>query len=226
VGRLAIWLLALLCAALFAAGPASAARPRIFVTGDSLMRGVDGALAEELAKVQDVKYLREVRIGSALTAEPWVRIARRQQAQYQPDATVMFMGANDGFNVRAGRCCGPAWVANYQERVTKMIRIYSRDGLAPVYWVTVPQAAFGRRTRIFPKINRAIAHAVQASGPHAHLVDTWPMLTPDGDYRRWMWWEGERVEVRNPDGVHLRGAGLTIVARLIRDAMLADGSLP
>ena len=222
IRRLALSLFALLCAA----APAHAAGPNILVTGDSMMRGVDSRLEKELQRIQEVSFLREIRIGSALTKEPWARIASRHVPLHRPDATVVFMGANDGYDQFRAPCCGKAWIAKYESRVKKVIRIYSRDGRAQVYWLTMPAAEFGRRRHIFPKINGAIRRAVKSSGPHAHLVDAWSLFTPDGKYRRMMVWNDALLEVRSPDGVHLRPPGFQIVAELIRDAMLADGALP
>jgi hypothetical protein len=222
VRHLALAVVVLLCAAV----PAQGAAPRILVTGDSMMRGVDTWLKAELERIQEVSFHGDVRIGSALTKEPWVRIARRQVPEYQPDATVVFMGANDGYPLLGASCCGKTWLWRYENRVRKMIRIYSRDGRAQVYWLTMPAAEFGFRRRLFPRINGAIRRAVKVSGPHAHLVNAWSVFTPGGRYRRRMLWNGAVVEVRSPDGVHLDGSGDTIAAELIRDAMLEDGVLP
>ena len=220
--HLALSVAVLLCAAV----PAQGAAPRILVTGDSMMRGVDVWLEAELERIQEVTFLRDIRVGSALTKHPWARIALEQVPLHQPDATVVFMGANDGFDLPGARCCRKPWVSRYERRVRRMIQIYSRGGSAKVYWLTMPAAEFGFRRRLFPRINGALRRAVEASGPHAHLVDAWSVFTPGGLYRRTMLWNGAVVEVRSPDGVHLDGSGDPIAATLIRDAMLEDGVLP
>jgi hypothetical protein len=220
--RLALGLLALLCAA-GAAGPAQAAGPSILTTGDSMMRFVDASLEERLRQIQEVSFNTDVHIGDGITSAPWVRIARRQVPAYRPDATVAFMGANDGYNMVRAPCCGKAWIAKYEERVKEMIRIYSRKGRAHVYWLTLPAAESGRRRQIFPMVNRAIRRAVRASGPHAHVVDTWRLFTPGGRYRSTMLWNGEEVIVRSQDGVHLKSPGFRIAAELIVEGMRRDG---
>lgn len=200
--------------------------PPILATGDSMMRYLDGRLEGELKLIQEVSFHSDVRIGSEISKDHWVRRARQQVRKYQPRATVIFMGAAEGFNMPHARCCGKAWVAEYADRVEKMIRSYSRKGRAEVYWLTLPAPRDARRDRIFAQVNRAIRRAVRTSGPHAHLVDAWAVLTPRGRYRRTMLWEGRRVVVRTRDGAHLASAGHAIVTPLILDAMRKDGLVP
>ena len=219
--RVALALLALLSAAV----PAHAAGPHILVTGDSMMRGVDRSLRLELEGIQELSFQSDVHIGEGVTTAPWVRRARRQAREHVPDATVAFMGANDCFDMFRAPCCREKWEAKYEDRVTRMIRAYSREGTAEVYWLTLPASSTwsARRRQIFPKINAAIRRAVTASGPHAHLVDAWTVFTPGGRYRSTMLWKGAELMVRSVDGVHLSRPGQGIAAELIRDALLADG---
>jgi hypothetical protein len=222
VRRLAtLTLFALLCTAV----SSQAAGPRILVTGDSMMRGVDGGLQQELEAIQELSFRSEVHIGEGVTKAPWVRRARRQAREHVPNATVAFMGANDCFDMFRAPCCREKWVAKYEDRVTRMIRAYLREGRAEAYWLTLPASSMrsARRRFIFPKINAAIRRAVEASGPHAHLVDAWTVFTPGGQYRTTMPWKGAELVVRSADGVHLSKPGQGIAAELIRDALLADG---
>jgi len=219
VKRLALFTFVLLCVA----APAQAAGPRILTIGDSMMRGVDRNLEKRLAQVQKVSFRSHVLIGEGITNEPWVRISLRQARKHRPRATVAFMGANDGYDMVGASCCGKAWVDKYVNRVSTIIRIFSRKGRGDVYWLTLPAAESGRRRQLFPKINDAIRAAVQASGPHAHVVNVASVLTPGRRYRSTMSWNGEEVQVRHADGVHLSGAGAGIAADVIRDAMVKDG---
>ena len=219
--RLALTLVALLCAPV----SAQAAGPRVLATGDSMMRGVDRSLDRELGRVQPVSLRSVVHIGEGITNEPWIRISRQKAKEHRPRATVAFMGANDGYDMKGARCCGKAWTTKYTDRVSRIIDAYSRGGRGDVYWLTLPAAGFGRRRQIFPRINRAIRRAVARSGPHAHLVDTWDVLSPGGRVPAHVLRDGVEVEVRSPDGIHLQPAGTTMVAELVRDAMVEDGVL-
>jgi hypothetical protein len=221
VRRLALLLFMLLCVA----APAQAAGPRILATGDSMMRGVDKRIHAQLRLIGEVSFRSDVRIGSALTNAPWVRMSRRQVRKYRPRATVVFLGANDGYNMLHTPCCGPRWTAKYEARVKQMIRNYSRKGRGDVYWVTMPAAREGRRRQLFPLINRAMRRAVLRSGPKAHIVEAWTALTPHGHYRDTMLRNGRQVQLRLVDGVHLTLVGADIVAELVREAMLRDGIL-
>jgi hypothetical protein len=221
VRRLVLTLVALLSAAV----PAHAAGPRILVTGDSMMRGVDRSLRQELAAIQEVSFRSDIHIGEGITNASWIRWARQQAREHRPHATVAFMGANDGYHMFHAPCCRERWVAKYEDRVTRIIRAYLREGRAEVYWLTLPASSMqsGRRRQIFPKINGAVRRAVQASGPHAHLVDAWGVFTPGGHFSSTLLWKGVELLVRNVDGVHLSRPGQGIAAELIRDALLADG---
>jgi len=200
--------------------------PRILATGDSMMRYLDGRLKDKLGRIQQVSFPRsDIRIGSGISKDDWVGIARRQVREHQPRATVVFMGAADGFPMPHALCCGEAWIAEYARRAKKMVRAYSRKGRAEVYWLTLPAARDARRGRIFKAVNRAIRRAVRSS-EQAHLVDAGAVFTPGGRYRRTMLWEGRQVVVRTPDGVHLTSGAHAIAAPLIRDAMRRDGLLP
>lgn len=202
------------------------AGPRIFATGDSMMRYLDGRLKSDLERIQDVSFRTDVRIGSGISKDNWVGISRQQVRQHRPRATIVFIGAADGFHMPGAPCCRKAWIAEYADRVTKIIRAYARKGQADVYWLTLPAPQDSRRQGIFRAVNRAIRRAARSSGPAAHIVDTWAVFTPGGRYRRTMLWEGRQVVVRTPDGVHLTSGAHAIAAPLIRDAMRRDGVFP
>ena len=211
-------------ALLLAAAPASAAGPRILATGDSMIQIVDVKLEKKLREIQKVSFRRDARVGTGISKSNWVGWARRQARKHRPKATVVFIGANDGFNMGPGKlCCGKGWVDEYRSRVRKMIRAYTRRGKSDVYWLTLPAPRPAAFRRIYPAVNRAVRRAVRQAGPRAHLVDLWEVFTPNGRFRRTMRWKGERVVVRQSDGIHLSWAGGTIAAGLVRNAMRKDG---
>ena len=206
------------------AGQAPDGQPRILATGDSMMRYTDGRLKSDLLRTQDVAFFSDIRIGTGIskTQDNWTRNAGRQARKYLPTATVVFLGAAEGFHMPGARCCGTRWIYAYAKRVKKMIRAYARNG-AHVYWLTLPAARDTRRHRIFRSVNRGIRRAVRTSGPRAHLVNVAAVLTPRGRYRRTMHWQGQQVIVRTEDGVHLTSGGHAVVTPLIIAAMRRDG---
>jgi hypothetical protein len=211
-------------ALLLAAVPASAAGPRILATGDSMIQIVDVKLEKKLREIRKVSFRSDARVGTGISKSNWVGWARKQARKHRPRATVVFIGANDGFNMGSGKlCCREGWVDEYRSRVRKMIRAYTRRGKSDVYWLTLPAPRPAPFQRIYPAVNRAIRRAIRRSGPHAHLIDTWEVFTPAGRFRRTMRWKGERVVVRQSDGIHLSWAGATIAAGLVKKAMRKDG---
>jgi hypothetical protein len=211
---------------LLAAATAEARGPRILATGDSMIQIVDVKLEEKLERIEPVSFRSDARVGSGISKGDWVGIARRQARRHRPRATVVFIGANDGFNIGRARCCRGEWVERYGRRVRRMIRAYSlrgkAAGLGEVYWLTLPAPRPAHWRPVYRAVDRAIRRAVKASGPHAHLIDAWKVFTPHGRFRRSMRWRGRRVVVRQDDGVHLSWAGASIAAGLVRDAMRKD----
>ena len=155
------------------------------------------------------------RFGTGLT-KPWIldwtEHAHDQVRQFRPEVTFMFIGANDLFPIAGAKCCGRAWVRGYTRRARRLIRIYGRT-----IWLTLPAPKDRGLARAFRIVNGAIARAVRAEG--ATLLDLAPVFTPGWRYRRTMRWQGERVVVRQLDGVHLGHDGLRIASRLALDAL-------
>ena len=195
--------------------PAAPASERILATGDSMMYVMQEPLAQQLrARGHDVTV--DGRFGTGLT-KPWIldwtKHARTQVAQVRPDVTFMFLGGNDLFPIAGAKCCGRAWVRGYVRRTRRLIRIYGRT-----VWMTLPAPRDRGLARGFRRVNRAIRRAV-ALEERATLVDLVPALTPGFRYRRKMRWGGQRVIVRQMDGVHLWGAGEQIAVRMALDAL-------
>jgi len=55
------------------------------------------------------------------------------------------------------------------------------------------------------------------------LIDTNATFAPDGVYRPSISYHGRSVTVRDPDGYHLSITGTRIAARILENAMRADG---
>jgi hypothetical protein len=161
----------------------------------------------------------------------WPSEAGVAARKYRPDATVVFIGANEGFPLRpAGgghkvSCCGPSWAAAYANRARQMIASYRRDGTGRVYWVTVPALRDVRRTAIGRVINEAADVAAEPWRRQVRLIDGGAIFTPNG-YRDSMPVDGVDTVVREPDGMHLNEAGARVLAKAIAAQLLADFTLP
>ncbi|HEY1273446.1 MAG TPA: DUF459 domain-containing protein [Thermoleophilaceae bacterium] len=221
---------------LLAAAPAHAAQAQrpvtVLATGDSMIQLVDTALRKRLAP-QGVRVPSDARISTGISKPrllDWQRLAREQARRWRPRATVMFLGANDGFNMRTARgrlaiCCGKAWRVEYARRARRMMRAYARHRAGYVYWLLLPQAREGFFTRSFPAVNAALRRAARALPRRVRLVHLNRVFTPRGRFRDYMRRNGRRVRVRQRDGIHLSAEGAAIAASLVVRRMRADGVL-
>ena len=179
-----------------------------------MMYVMQNQLARELrAQGHEVKV--DGRFGTGLSKPhilDWAKHAHDQVAEFHPTVTYMFIGANDLFPIAGAKCCGRAWVRGYVRRARRMIRIYGR-----VIWLTLPAPRDPGLARAVRIVNAAIRRAVRREG--AGLVDLAPVFTPGWRFRRRMVWEGERVVVRQLDGVHLWGPGVAIAVDLALAAL-------
>jgi hypothetical protein len=191
--------------------------PTVLATGDSMMQGIDGFLADELADRAIVRS--DVRPGTAIgKGLEWLKWSTRQVARYRPSATVLAIGPNEGWPqvTPAGvtvECCGEAWQDEYARRVRAMMKTYLRRGHGRVVWLTLPAPKGDKLTAIFAAVNRAILKAGSRL-PRVTILRTDLIFSPDG-YRDTMRYNGVNVRVREPDGVHLNVTGTAIAAKAI-----------
>ena len=198
--------------------------PTVLATGDSMMQGIDGFLGDELGA--SVRVRSDVRPGTAIGKNlDWLSWSRSQAASMRPRATVVAIGANEGWPMTtpAGAkvaCCDEAWVAEYSRRVRAMMRRYLRRGRGRVVWLTLPAPREGKHTPIFAAVNRAFLRAGEGLD-RVTVLRTDLLFTPNG-YRDVMRYRGVRVRVREPDGIHLNVAGTAIAATAVARALAAD----
>ncbi len=196
---------------------AKATGSTLLITGDSLMQSLDSVLEDRLARRAAV--VSDVKPGAALSANfvvDWPALARKQVRRHRPHATILFLGTNDSFTMRApdGRdveCCGPDWAQLYEIRARQVMEIYAQDGAGRVIWLTVPYARDERRWPPATAINGAIARAA-ASVPGARLIPADEIFTPGRRYRETMTYRGRLRDVREDDGIHLSLPGARIAA--------------
>jgi hypothetical protein len=222
--------LALLLAVLVLAPAASAAEPRVLMTGDSTIDSIATAAKQRLErKRHEAKIIHDGRPGEGISKSwrtNWVTYSRTQMRRYRPRATVVSIGANEGFSMiddsgREVACCRRAWIEAYARDVGRMMKTYTSRGRR-VYWLTLPAPDDERRRRIGLAVNYALRIAARRVD-RARLLDMAAIFTPGYEYRRRMLIDGERVTVRERDGVHLNKNGARLAVRVIRHALIADG---
>jgi lysophospholipase L1-like esterase len=199
---------------------------RLLATGDSMIQYVDTSLMKQLEPAVEVRSDARISTGiSKLAGLDWVTHARQQAAGYRADATVVLIGANDGFPLRSHnrkvRCCFHAWIRSYASRVRRMMRAYARRGRGQVYWLTLPAPQPEHWRPIYRAVNAAIRIAARSFGEEIQVVDLGRVFTPGGRFRRTMKWQGHEVVVRQGDGVHLTPAGASIAAQLVAGRLRA-----
>lgn len=198
-----------------------------FVTGDSQAEFVGQRLVDQSPQgLLDVETV--ARNGTGLTNPGffnWEVNAEQEVARRDPDAVVMTLGGNDGFNVQTidGTIHEPGtagWETEYARRVAVVSTVLSGDGERPVYWVPPPTARDPDLNAIFASQNRAVERAAEATLA-LRYVDVYTTLAR-GRYSDELVIDGRRVLARQPDGIHFTRAGAVAAARLILDSMAED----
>jgi uncharacterized protein len=198
----------------------------VFVTGDSQAQFVGELLTDLLpSDLFDVEVV--ARNATGLTNPEffnWEINAEQEIAARRPDAVVMVMGGNDGFNVLAnGQLHGPhdpGWQTEYARRAAVVMRELASGGRRPVYWVPPPTARDPEFNEIYETQNRAVEQAAKAV-PGARYVDIYDTINR-GRYSDELKIDGRRVLARQSDGVHFSREGAVVPARLILRAMAKD----
>jgi uncharacterized protein len=198
----------------------------VLVTGDSQATYVGERLTDEAP--DDLLRADVVPRNSTGLTRPeffnWELNARQEIADRRPDAVVMVIGGNDGFNVLVeGRLYGPTtpeWETEYARRTAVVMRALGGDGRRPVYWAPPPTARDPELDRIYQRQNDAVEQAATVV-PGARHVDLYTTIN-GGKYDAEATIDGRRVLARQPDGVHFTRDGAIEPARLVLRAMARD----
>jgi hypothetical protein len=201
-------------------------RFRLLATGDSMIQVTDDILRDRLGarrRVIDEAHLSTGISKAGVFGLNWMHHAATQARSIHPDATVVWIGPNEGFPIGGVSCCGPAWVKGYADRARSMMRSYRRGGRAVVYWLTLPLPRSYKLARVLRAVNRAIVRAARSAGSGVHVVDMRRVFTPHGHFQQRACYSGGCFSARQPDGVHLSLAGSRVAADIIVRRLRADG---
>jgi hypothetical protein len=229
----------------FRASPGGAGRPstpvpttpqplhNLLVTGDSLSTPLDIEIARKLAdQGAGVQVTRDPHLATGISNTglvDWGQLSSTQAANDDPDAVVLFIGANEGYpmpgpNGAQVSCCGPAWEAIFRSRVGQMMDNYLSGGAQRIYWLTVPTQRDPARKPIADKVNQAIREAAASRGAAVRVIDLIPTFTPGDSYRDSIDIGGNQTIVRQSDGIHLNEEGSSVAADLVLQAVDRDFS--
>ena len=201
-------------------------RLRLLATGDSMIQVTDDILRDRLGARRRVTDEAHVSTGiskAGVFGLNWMHHAATQARSIHPDATVVWIGPNEGFPIDGVSCCGPAWVKGYADRARSMMRAYRRRGRAVVYWLTLPIPRSDKLARVLRAVNRAILRAARSAGSGVHVIDMRRVFTPHGHFQQRACYHGYCFSARQPDGVHLSLAGSRVAADIIVRRLRADG---
>jgi lysophospholipase L1-like esterase len=202
---------------------------KLLVTGDSLVMPLDVVLARRLAD-EGVEVVRDSHVGTGISKSglvDWGKLSTKQVEDEEPDAVVVFIGANEGFPIpvaggREVECCGQEWAAAYADRVRRMMNTYRRGGAARVYWLTIPTPRDGDLADISSTVNAAVDVASVPWRAQVRVLDLVPVFSPGDRFRSSMEVDGKKELVREPDGLHLTEDGAELAADLVLDAVERD----
>ncbi len=198
----------------------------VLVTGDSEAQFVGERMTDQapsgLLEIETVP-----RNSTALTNPGffnWELNAQQEVDARDPDAVVMAIGGNDGFNVEAGgQLYGPGdpeWQTEFARRVAVVAQTLAGDNERPVYWMPPPTARKPEQNAIYATQNRAVKQA-EAAVPGLRYVDVFSTLG-GGRYSDDLKIDGRRVLARQSDGIHFSRDGAIAPARLVLEAMARD----
>jgi lysophospholipase L1-like esterase len=204
---------------------------RLLITGDSLSTPLDIEIARKLAdQGAGVQVTRDPHLATGISNTglvDWSKLSSSQAANDDPDAVVLFIGANEGYSMPGPggtqvSCCGPQWEAIFRSRVGQMMDNYLRGGVERVYWLTVPTQRDRARKPIADDVNAAVRQAAAQRGAAVRVVDLVPTFTPGDSYRDSIPIDGTNTIVRQSDGIHLNEIGSSVAADLLLSALNRD----
>lgn len=144
-----------------------------------------------------------------------------------PELMLLSLGAND-----AQPIVGPdgvyyqvhdeGWTTEYHRRVDEISRYIAERGV-PLYWIGQPYAkseGYSAGMDVINNVYEQVADEVDG----VEFIDIWPALSgPDGEYLKTIEGpDGQPVEIRASDDIHLTEAGGDLAAALVWDVLRSD----
>jgi len=201
---------------------ATQTRPlNIWVGGDSLAGGAALGFRELTREESRWRYTEDVRKSTGVVSDwyfDWIQYLEDEVADGPYQVIVLSIGGNDWQGFRGGPSDkGSAeWIAQYQQRVEKMLKTVDRIGRL-VVWVGMPHFRIPFMVPL-PDVVNPITQDVFSDGDRSAWVDAAAIVSPDGIWTKDILDEnGESIEVRTDDGTHYQSNG----ARLITTAVVA-----
>ncbi|HET6496359.1 MAG TPA: DUF459 domain-containing protein [Thermoleophilia bacterium] len=187
---------------------------RLAIVGDSMAMVFGSSLKNLAEDTRMIKAKLDYRVSSGLSRPDffdWPQHMIDELVEFDPDATAVLFGANDGQNVmhegKVLKVGSAAWQRVYQKRIGVAMDILTRGGRR-AYWVANPiMRDAGYRDRI--AMMNSLYEAEAQRHPGVFFVDTWDILADEkGRYAEYLRNDdGDLVLMRGDDGIHLTRAG-------------------
>jgi uncharacterized protein len=211
---------------------ASAANPvRILLVGDSLGLDLGGSLQNALASTGIVTATLDGKESTGLTRPDyfnWPAELSNDLTTLHPQVIVAMMGANDPQDF-----LGPpeipfgtaAWNAQYVQRTEDFMRLATSQG-AKLVWVSLPgmqDPALNSKIAVVNQLQKQAAAAV----PGVVYLDSGPVIGgTSSPYSAFIVQDGQNVNVRTPDGIHITPQGGDLLARYVMAQLRARYQIP
>jgi len=195
-----------------------AAPLRLWIGGDSLSGELGIQLGQQLKPLGIVKTHVDYKVSSGLASNgvrDWPARFAQEQSQYQPEAIVFMVGANDASIVGSAlNGAGvPVWEADYRTKVDEMMDLLVGGALKrTVFWIGSPTLGtnYNHGAQELDRVMREEA----AKRPTVVYVDAFALFSSNGEYSVFLPdAQGNRVQMRIGDGVHFTNAGAQYLAQ-------------
>lgn len=201
----------------------------VWVVGDSQAEVLGQSVIDRLGSTGVMEATLDFEFSSGLTRPDFFNWPAEIQSIVEtndPDAMVVVFGANDGqgMELESGvfQPGAPEWNAEYARRVDAVMTYLEQQGVR-VYWIAQPIARDGDYSARLALMNGIFAD-VAADHPNTTIVSLYDLFADEaGNYSDYLpGADGELVEMRNSDGIHMTRAGGDRAAEAIFAAIEDD----
>ena len=206
----------------------------MYIGGDSMVGQFGPMLDNRAAQsgMVDSEFVYEFESGlSRPDFLDWPARLREVSADLDPDVFVLFFGGNDAQAIYMpdGSWIDfdtPEWEEEYRRRVDGVMTELEEAGHW-VYWMGMPivrSETFRPRVELLNEIYESEA----ARHPRVTFIESWSVFQgPDGGYSEYLTdANGDLVDMRLDDGVHLTTAGAIRLAEVVYGVLAEDWDLP
>jgi len=194
--------------------------------GDSIGQDLGYGLGQTFTGDPSVRVIEKA-VESTGLARPdyynWPAQLQVYLQRYHPGAVVVMMGANDDQaldeNGRFVPLSSPAWRADYRSRVALLMdEVYAAG--ARVLWVGLPPMNSPNVSSAFARQLNAIFRAEAEAHPGVTYFPSWHLLSgPGGQFTQYIKHNGDEIQIRYPDGVHLTPQGWDLLGSALVQPM-------